>query len=340
MTEVLRRSFRCSTVWVGTHRHWGRRGEPTGSVCVVQLYFRVLQETILVGFHLDDGVVSWHCQSQKWLCGELSLLVSCPSLSSKESTANCMLKCVCGHGKASVCITGPIWSFPSRRQCSQGSSQRCDFAVALQLTARFSCTVTFARLFSWWQASPLSTLGLLTEFPQSVFSSCVYWHLLYLLGIIRHPSKTHIYQGSQHAIAHPCHKSWCPTLSHDKSNCECTNLLINVRFGCFVSCFPGRLRSASFFSEEQNQSPCWLWGDFRLRAKNHLQQHHHCLSSSDFWQWLTVALLKLIVPGLKASWHQHRQDKALPKRSLQLIPWELAVPTLLSMAFRTERIYW
>lgn len=115
-------------------------------------------------------------------------------------------------------------------------------AVSLQLTARFSCTVTFVRLFSWWRPSPLSTLALLTEFPLCVFSSCMYWHLLYFLETIRHTSKTHIYQGSQHAIVHLCHKSQCPKLSHGKANWDCTNSLTNVMFGWFVSCFPGRLR--------------------------------------------------------------------------------------------------
>lgn len=242
------------------------------------------------------------------------------------------MKFLWGSGKTSVSISGPIWNFPSRKVLQS----EVWLAVSLQLTARFSCPVTFARLFSWWQPCPLSALGLLTEFPLPVFSSCIYRHLLYFLGIIRHPSKAHIYQGSQHAIAHPCHKSQCPTPPLDKSNCECINPLINVLFACFVSCFPGRLRSASFFSGEQSQSPSWLRGDFRPGAE---KPSSAAASLSLNFRFLAVALLKLIVSGLTVSWHQHRRNEALPERYHQLIPWELAVPTLLSVLVRTERIY-
>lgn len=93
------------------------------------------------------------------------------------------------------------------------------------------------------------------------------------------------------------------------------------------------------FQEISPKAPldCGVISD--LEQKKHLQQQHCCLSSSDFWQWLAVALLNLIVSGLKVSWHQHKQNEELPKRSHQLIPWELAVPALLSVVFRTERIY-
>lgn len=81
---------------------------------------------------LADEVMSWH-----WNCKVVRTRSDsvencpfwypespeCPSLSSKESTANCMLKFMWGNGKTSVSITGPIWNFPSRRRCS---SQRCD----------------------------------------------------------------------------------------------------------------------------------------------------------------------------------------------------------------------
>lgn len=45
------------------------------------------------------------------------------------------------------------------------------------------------------------------------------------------------------------------TLSHAKSNCKSTNPSINTVLGCFVSHFPGSLRSVSSHSGVRSQSP-------------------------------------------------------------------------------------
>lgn len=117
------------------------RGGPTRSICAVQLYLKVLQETILMGFHIthkNGSTCPFAALQMRWCHGTGNARLSepgvencpfwypespeCPWLSSKESTANCMLKFMWGNGKTSVSITGPIW-ISHQGGCS---SQRCD----------------------------------------------------------------------------------------------------------------------------------------------------------------------------------------------------------------------
>lgn len=216
------------------------------------------------------GVIAlelWGCQNQKWLCGELSFLYpespQCPSLSSKESTANCMWNLCEAMERHLSPSLGPSGTSHQGDSVPVRGVTCCVIAVDGQVFLH--CDIC--------QALQLTT-GLSSECPgiaRRISSAC--FLLLYILASPLFSwsnstySKTHIYQGSQHAIAHPCHKSQCPTPSHDKSNCERTNPRLNVMFGCFVSRFPGRLRSVSFFSGEQSQSPSWLRGDFRPGAE-------------------------------------------------------------------------
>ena len=149
-------------------------------------------------------------------------------------------------------------------------------------------------------------------------------------------SRIHVYQSSQHAIPHPYHKSRSHTLAHAKSNRECTNPFTNAMFGCFVSCFPGRLRSVSFFSGVQSQSPSWLWGDFRARAE---KQASAAASLSLKFRFLAIVCCSTTKINCFRTLAPTQEEWDAAKRYHQLIPWELTVPASLSVVFRTERIY-
>lgn len=124
-------------------------------------------------------------------------------------------------------------------------------AVSFQLIDSFSYLVTFAQAFHL-EASFSECHRITHSVSPGVFTPLFNGiSFVFLEEHLRHSSRIHIYQSSQHTIPHPYHKSQ----SHMPSNWIVSALILSqMLFGCFLSYFPVRLRSIRFIWGVQSQS--------------------------------------------------------------------------------------
>lgn len=252
------------------------RGDPMRSICIVQLYLKVLQETILVGFpitHRNESTCSFAALQMRWCHGIGTRSDSvencpfwypespkCPSLSSKESTGNCMLKYLWGNGKTSVSITGPIWNFSSRRWCS---SQRCDLLC--------HCSWHPSFLAPWHLPGSSADDSLLLWIPWDCSQNfpCVF-SLVYtgisfiLLKQLDIPQRHTFIKAVSMQLLIPAINPSVP--NYPVAN-PTESALIPSQILCLDGLCPAFLAGWGLFSGDQSQSPSWLRGSFRPRAE-------------------------------------------------------------------------